>query len=213
MYEYVAETRRVGGLIVQVVADTSGASSPREFDNLSVIYGQHRNYTIGDGEPPTDEMAALDRGGVRLVARYVRRFKGAVAFCKLGMYDHSGVTFYAVPMGDNGHHAFDSAGWDSGCVGYAYITRARLDEMGSPIEKVDEYLAAEIEEYDDWAKGNVWGYVVTKPCDHARHEHETDEEIAACPHSEHVDSCWGFIGDDKYAMQEGVSVAESYATV
>lgn len=208
MYEYVDTTQRVGDLIVQVVADMDGsASNPRDNDNLARIYGQHRDYQIGDGEPPADELAALERGGIRLLYRYLRLCKGAVAFTKLGMYDHSGVSFYAVPLGRSGHHAFDSAGWDSGTVGYAYVDRAGLELMGTDVADAERVMLAEVEEYDDWAKGNVWGYVVTRPCDHAD-EHDTDESIAICPHSEHLDSCWGYIGDTAYPLSEGISVAE-----
>jgi len=211
MYEYVDTTERVGDLIVQVVSDTDASySNPRDNDNVSHIYGSHRNYTIADGEPPADEMRALERGGIRLLYRWLRRYKGLVAFTKLGMYDHSGVTFYAVPLGDDGHHAFDSAGWDSGITGYAYVDRERLEYMGTNAADAERIMLGEIEEYASWSKGDVWGYVVTKPCDHAD-EHDSDEAIASCPHSETLESCWGFIGDAKDCLEDGLSVARSYA--
>ncbi|HMM80505.1 MAG TPA: hypothetical protein PKC65_10830 [Pyrinomonadaceae bacterium] len=40
----------------------------------------------------------------------------------VGMYDHSGYTFYE----GTGPHAFDSPGWDSGQVGFLYVTKDRL---------------------------------------------------------------------------------------
>jgi hypothetical protein len=228
-YEYVDTIVREGDLIVQVVADMN-PSSPRENDNFTVIYGSHRNYTIGDGEPPSDEMRVLERGGIRLLYRWLRRYKDIVAFSKLGMYDHSNVSYYPVEIGENGHAAFDEAGWDSGVVGYAYITRKRWIELNGdsdPLELVDakntwphgigdqngkmtwamHRIEAEIEEYSDWASGNVWGWVVTKLCDHPD-THDSDEAIAACPHSEHLDSCWGYIGEPKYALEEGIRVAK-----
>jgi hypothetical protein len=206
-YEYVDTTQRVGALIVQVVADeASGGSNPRDNDNLAHIYGSHRRYTIGDGEPPTNEMRALERGGIRLLYRWLRRYQGLVAFTKLGMYDHSGVTFYAVPMGDDGHHAFDSAGWDSGIAGYAYVDAERLDYMGTDAADAERLMLAEIDEYDAWSRGDVWGYVVSQPCDNA--DHDSDAAIAACPHSKTLDSCWGYIGEPKYALEEGISIAE-----
>ena len=211
MYE-VDTTERVGDLIVQVVADTSGAvDSPREWDNLSHIYGSHRNYTIGDGEPPSDENAALERGGIPLLYRYLRLCKGAVAFTKLGMYDHSGVTFYAVPLDNSGVHPQDFGGWDSGITGYAYVTRDDLTKMGTDAADAERQMLGEIKEYAAWCEGDVWGYVVTKPCDHAD-EHGSDEGIAACPHSEHVDSCWGFIAGRDEALAEGKSIAEWHNT-
>jgi hypothetical protein len=212
MYGYVDTTLRVGNLIVQVVADDGGyASNPRENDNLAHIYGSHRNYTIGDGEPPADEMRALERGGIRLLYRWLRRYRGAVAFTKLGMYDHSGVTFYAVSLDppSNGHHAFDAAGWDSGIAGYAYVDAERLAYMGTDATDAESVMLSEIKEYASWAEGDVWGYVVSKPCDHPD-EHDSDADIAACPHSTLLDSCWGYIGESGYALTEGKSIAERH---
>lgn len=207
----MSDTERVGGLIVQIVPDED-PTSPREFDNLSVIYGSHHHYTIGDGEPPADEARVLERGGIRLLYRWLRRWKGVLAFTKLGMYDHSGVSYYPVPIGSNGHHMFDEAGWDSGVVGYAYVTKERADYMGSPYDSLDRQLASEIEEYSDWASGNVWAFTITKPC-LQHYEHGSDEAIAVCPHSETVGSCGGFIGDPKYALEEAINEAEAIAGI
>lgn len=207
-YSYVYETRRAGDLIVQVVNDDNAdASNPRDWDNLSHIYGSHRDYTIGDGEPPADHMRALERGGIRLLYRWLRRYHGLVAFTKLGMYDHSGVTFYAVPLGNDPTHAFDHGGWDSGAVGYAYVDAKRLDEVGTDAADAERVMLAEIQEYASWAEGSVWGYVVSKPCDHAD-EHDSDEDIARCPHSETLDSVWGFIGEPGDVMPDAIAAAE-----
>jgi hypothetical protein len=204
---YVDSTERVGDYILQVIADDD-PMSPREWDNLSHIYGQHRNYTIGDGEPPSDHLRALQRGGPRLLYRWLRRYQGLVAFTKLGMYEHSGITVYPVPLGSNGHHAFDSDGWDSGTVGYAYVDRERLDYMGTDQADAERVMLAEVQEYDNFVRGDVWGFVLSKPCDH-EDEHDSDESIAACPHSEIVESVWGFIGDPKYAHDEGMAEARA----
>lgn len=209
---YVDTTERVGDLILQVVNDEmAGTYSPRtDQDNLSHIYGKHRSYDIGDGEPPTDEMRALERGGITLLYRWLRRCKGVVAFTKLGMIDHSGVSFYAVPLGSSATHPMDYGGWDSGPVGYAYVDRAGLEDMGTDEADAERIMLAEIEEYNDWSQGNVWGFVVTKPCDHAD-QHVSDEDIARCPHAENVESVWGFIGDPEYALTEGRATAGWYS--
>jgi hypothetical protein len=207
MYSYVHTTERVGDLIVQVVADDSGIGDPRENDNLAHIVGSHRHYTIGDGEPPADHMRALERGGIRLLYRWLRRYHGLVAFTKLGMYDHSGITFYSVPLGSSATHVFDSGGWDSGAVGYAYVLRSDLERIGTHAEDAERVMEAEISEYDSWVRGDVWGFVVTRPCSDAD-EHTSDESIADCPHAETLDSCWGYIGEPADALAEGRSMAE-----
>ena len=80
--------------------------------------------------------------------------------------------------------------WDSGQLGIIYMTAEDFREnwMTKRMNKKKalKRLQAEVEEYDDFLQGNVHGYTITNT--------ETDEE---------VDSCWGFIGDLKYAQQEG----------
>lgn len=205
---YIDTTQRVGDLIVQVIADEDASyANPRDNDNLCRIYGNHRSYTIGDGKPPEDEDRALQRGGVALLYRWLRRYKGVVAFTKLGMLDHSGITFYPVALGSRGAHPQDYGGWDSGIVGYAYVDAKGLEAMGTDAADAERVMLSEIEEYDDWAKGNVWGYTVTKPCDHAD-EHDSDEDIVRCRHSEILDSCYGYIGDPKDCLTDALSAAQ-----
>ena len=215
MTGYIDDTDRIGDLIIQVFADDSGASDPRDDDNAAEIRGSHRNYTIGDGEPPAEHMRILERGrGLRLLHRYMRRYgdpaadwSPLLAFRGLAMYDHSGVTYWTVEPDSNGHHAFDAAGWDSGLVGYAYVNKVGADMVGT--DDAAAALEAEVKEYADWASGNVWAYRIVKPCDHAD-EHATDELIADCPHAEEIESTYGFIGDPSYAWEEARASAKSY---
>lgn len=236
-YEYVYETKRVGDLIVQVVADTDGqASDPRGNDNSTEIYGESRHYTIGDGKPPSEHMYILERGGLALLARYMRRFgdprdgSKVFAFRKLCMLDHSGVTFWTADIGQSPYHWTDSGGWDSGSVGYVIVTEKNwrlmmgdadpfapvdgeidfpLGPVPAKVTHVERVIRGEVKEYSDWAGGNVWGYVITKPCEHAD-DHATDEAIAECPHAEVVDSCWGYIGDPDDVITDALLEAQGY---
>ena len=179
------DTYEILGLTVSIYADED-CTSPREWDNASVILGSHRNYTIGDGEPEGRQAEAIERGGVRLLSRYLRMCEGAVAFTTVGMLDHSGVTFYA----GGGAHNCDPGGWDSGTVGYAYVTRARADELG--VDDPEAAMLAELAEYARWAEGDCYGYIITDP------------------DGDTVDSCWGFIGHE-YAVEEATATARSLA--
>jgi len=205
MTEHVA-IERVGSLAVVVDYDAF-PTSPREFDNLTIIRGDHDRYNIGDGKPLDTHEDALNRGGIRLLARYLRMCEGAVAVAKLGLYDHSGVSYSIVPLGS------EYRGWDSGVVGYVYVTRARwLEFMGTPwtgsdddVSRVNEAMKSEVSEYSDWASGQVYGYRIVRPCDDPAHE---DDEAIDCDHAEELESCWGFIGGfGDYAMTEGKEAA------
>ena len=54
-----------------------------------------------------------------------------------------------------------------------------------------EYLEGILEEYCQWASGNVFGYVIDTP----------DEK--------HIESCWGYFGGPEYCAEEGLHVLNS----
>jgi hypothetical protein len=85
--------------------------------------------------------------------------------------------------------------------GIAVVTRRGWEEaMGSdyagPLTPA-ELARQEVVEYDSWARGEVYGYIVTAAQDGDAGSTEIDD-------GEVTDSCWGIIGDDEYAMAEGV---------
>lgn len=103
----------------------------------------------------------------------------------LYMIDHSG-TAYRVSQTGNPFRTCDPGEWDSGRVGSVFVKRA---DVGP-----DALTAANVacEQYTHWANGNIWGYVIETPDD------------------DHVDSCWGFIGDsdDEYLIAEATAAAK-----
>lgn len=99
----------------------------------------------------------------------------------LGLIDHSGISMYV----GSGAHSCDPGGWDSGQVGWAYIDRKKaIKEWGGKSgrftkrvrKQARECIEAEVEEYDQYLTGDVWGFVI-----------ET-------PDGKDVDSCWGHFG-------------------
>jgi len=62
-------------------------------------------------------------------------------------------------------------------------------------EVIEKYLNSEVETYDQYLTGDVWGYTIyeIETCDKG-HEHENE-----------VDSCWGFFGHDE-CEKEGNAV-------
>lgn len=207
-YEYIDRTERARysdgeEVIVQLVADTSGIGDPRENDNVATfLFFNHRRYQLGDRHSlDYGEQVAFEHGGLPGLRKHIERNEGKLlAWTMVGMYDHSGITIYAVSSATQ-RHPFDPQGWDSGVLGVAYVTEKRADELGAPHDDVEKQMLAEIEEYDDWLRGNVWGVVVSKPCPHEHanprdvSKQQDDNLIAACPHSETIESVWGFIGD------------------
>ena len=96
----------------------------------------------------------------------------------LYMYDHSGVTISLAPF---------SCPWDSGQVGFVQVPRKKMiEEFGGKIftqrlKKIAlKHAQGEVQEMDSYLTGEVYGYDI----------------------DDGDDSCWGFIGDIKYCIEE-----------
>ena len=179
-YEYVYEKTKVGKYTVKVVQDNYLMNPREEYDNLCTMVCFHRRYNLGDrnhGFTPES------------IRKYLSENKKTVFWKPLYLYDHSGITISTGPF---------SCSWDSGQVGYIFIERDRfLKEFGfkkmtkKAKERLEALLEGEVETYDNFLTGKVYGYRVE------------DEE------GYHVESCWGYNGESKYALEEGVSVAKA----
>lgn len=107
----------------------------------------------------------------------------------LYLYDHSGIT-----MNTGGF----SCPWDSGQVGYIYISRKdALKEHGWKIltakrrEQVQNFLENSVKEYDCYLRGEGYGFRVFEyECEPGAEPPEDLDEW------EEGDSCWGFLGED-----------------
>jgi len=107
------------------------------------------------------------------------------------MYSHSGVTLASTPFGNP---------WDSGKVGYAIIREENAkkcwgwETIGKKEEEViQKALSNFIQVMAWWMEGSVYGFVV-----------EDDENNV-------VDSCWGFLGEYTYALNEARECVKHFA--
>jgi hypothetical protein len=181
---YSDDKLTVGNLTVRLQQDTD-AESPRDWDNLGTMVCWHRRYDLGDKHDYATPQDFTESD----------EYKNAAIVLPLGLYDHSGITMYV----GSEPSPFDPGGWDSGQVGYIYISKEKIRSEYSVkritkklLARVTEYLRNEVKTYDDFLTGNVWGFVV---------EDENGNT---------VDSCWGFVGDVDYAFQQGREAAEYY---
>jgi hypothetical protein len=100
-----------------------------------------------------------------------------------------------------GIRAFDPHGWDWGMLGYIYVTRENVRKgydvnlvSRDVLEKAATVLEAEVEEYDHYLTGNVYGYEITRGNRQA---------------GEVIDSCWGFFGyPEDYLIPEAKSIID-----
>ena len=159
------------------------AENPRNWDNLGTMVCFHRRYSLGDEHDYSDPDEFKEwweehgDGGIRL---------------PLYLYDHSGITIRTTPF---------SCPWDSGQVGYIYVTVDRIREeyreqvidmtksediliilnhgiTEDTYEKVRTVLEGEVKTYDQYLTGDIYFYVLEN----------SKGEI--------IDSCGGFYGHD-----------------
>jgi hypothetical protein len=174
MEEYVYEEKKIGKYLVQVIQDKFPNNPRINWDHLGTMICFHKNYRLGD-----EHNFDIDS-----IQEYVKQKN--VYSLPLYLYDHSGVT-----MNTQGF----SCRWDSGQVGFIYITREKyLKEFNCKrVNKKHIYkiLTAEVKEYDQYLTGEVYGYKIINT--------ENDD----C-----IDSCYGFYEEVDYCLSEGISIAE-----
>lgn len=168
----MTETLKHANCEITIDQDTDPVSFREQCDNAEVMICWHWRYCLGDKhnhETPADFRdwwAENGTGGVLL---------------PLYLYDHSGLRFSAKPF---------SCQWDSGQVGYCYVTRDIIDrEWGGDAEKAEAYMLLQVAAYDQYLAGDVWCYGV---------KHESGQE----------ESCSGLYGYD-YCVTEAKAVAAS----
>jgi len=163
---------------VRILRDDA-ASSPRENDNLATLACWHRRSKIGDVRiEPCSEEELRDRVGGEDV----------LALLPIYLYEHGGMTVSTTPFG---------CSFDSGQVGWAYVTRDGAERMGCVGDRYEQHepgrmrvvgtwdqaaleaaLRSEVEELDAYLCGYCYGYVVEG----------ADGRT--------LESCWGFVGED-----------------
>lgn len=200
MREEPVDTIEYRGKTIKIYQDET-PEDPREWDNLGTMVCWNRRHNLGDVKKPGDHddyMRRLafecgtpvdtDRCDMSTIWKILDRH---YLIMPLGLLDHSGLHMWV----GGGSHWSDSAGWDSGTVGYIYVSHKKIREEWSvkcvrhkvkihhcgtkkAIDYAKERLVGEVETYDQYLTGDVYGYVV---------EGSSGEDIG---------SCWGYFGHD-----------------
>lgn len=166
--------------------------NPRtECDNLGTMAFFHSRYDLGDKDHGIDH---TDFGGWDEMAKWiVEKMDGAIVL-PVRMYDHSGIGF---AMGSDSMRYPFNCPWDSGQVGFMFVTKAKLieeygDDSDESVAKATKCMQAELDVYNQYHGGDVYGFILRdKPCETCNGEGEETE------------SCWGFFGDDP--MTNGIA--------
>ena len=183
---------------------------PRRWGSLCTMICWHRRYKLGDDhsfESPDEFMQHLyldvtekhwcdehESDDWHDIYKELQK-TDLVLIKQINLYEHNGITIST----SSGYPYNDR--WDSCCVGFVYVTKKTIfKECGSITEEnwkdmADKYLEGEVETYDQYLRGDVYGYALTKKTIYQEKCPHCGEVIREYEGEEEVDSCWGFYGD------------------
>ena len=213
------------GFTIKIAQDDDPQNPRTDMDNFGTLVCFHRNYNLGDGGSWDNKHNKLDvYHEPETFLRHLAGDCGTPIDCDnaemstiwkiidrnylilpLYLYDHSGITISTGPF---------SCPWDSGQVGWIYVSHKKIRKeysvksvrhvysvAGKRIKKAitaaRELLESEVEIYDAYITGSVYGYVIEKD-------------------GEDIDSCWGYIETEHniekcYVLEEALRVVDYHA--
>jgi hypothetical protein len=196
--EAIKEITLSKGRVLKIFQDYVIIESPRDWSNIGTMMCNHSRYRLGDTEKTGEEWDSYAYENLEILPailagfnedynwsreeytkelkKYAKKADKEWIILPLYLYDHSGIT-----MNTTGF----SCRWDSGQVGYIYVSKKRaMTELGLKTfgkrgyEKTVKALRQEVETYDQYLTGDVHGF----------HLETKDGDV--------IDSCWGFYGSD-----------------
>ncbi len=185
-------TKKIGNYLIEIEQDTN-SESPRMCDNLGTMVCFHRRYNLGDKH----NYNSNDYSSWNEQEKEIGKSEDVCVMLPLYLYDHSGIT-----MNTTGF----SCGWDSGQVGWIFISKKKVRKEYSVKriskklkERITQYLINEVKTYDQYLTGDVYSYTIYKlnTCE-LGHEHK-----------EELDSCCGYYGEDE-CLKEAESIVQHY---
>jgi hypothetical protein len=189
------------GYTIKIFTDDD-PDNPRTWSNIGKMVCWHRNLLLGDEMPkesPVEflcDLLGLNRDEyedsrstlIYLLSSFDMKEK--IIILPLYFYNHGGITMRTTPFGDR---------WDSGQVGFIYITKEDAKKERLSEKDALRCLQSEVETYDDYLIGNVHGFQVCNE----------DNDV--------LESCWGFYpthGDNPdytYCLSEARDMADRLA--
>lgn len=159
--------------------------SPRDWDNLCHILSMRGDWNISD--------KGLSFGRDEAIEKIEElESREDIAIKPVYMLDHSGQTISLKDFGDP---------WDSGICGFIYVSKEEVFKecMNITEENWEEvaykHMEDEIEVYDQYIKGEVYGFK-TYEMHTVQHKDMTTNAVWFTHEWEELDSCWGFYGTE-----------------
>ena len=181
------ETIDYRGYKIKIYQDEGYNISPDEDKNEDLfLVGYHRDFTVERDDVLTKRICQVVMGDEpdddeqRQEAKDIKKKYHVFG---LEAYIHSGVSLALSREGN-----FCDRQWDVSQLGAVFVGK----EVWKGKKKAREVALSLIEEWNSYLSGEVYGYVL-----------EDKEENM-------LDSCWGYVGDIKYCIEEAERVCNHY---
>lgn len=119
--------------------------NPREFGDLCIMVCFHNRYTLGDKH----NYKQGDYRSWKELKQAIESSERVAMIEPLYLFDHSGITISTSPF---------SCRWDSGQIGYVYMTQETKEKNTLSDEGMRDQLTHEIEAYNRFLSGEVYSY-------------------------------------------------------
>jgi hypothetical protein len=193
----VVETEVYKGYRIQVIQDLDASDPRKEYDHFGTMVCWHTRYDLGDEHEFADPQAFQE---------WLKDNPAVVL--PLNLYDHSGIT-----MSTSSGYPYNDR-WDAGQVGWIYVTLEKVrKEYGKRAvtkrirEDATKALEKEVKTYDQYLRGDVYGYVIKKVVDEDDPDQDKDVD------TDHLDSCWGYFGLEYCLSEARKAVKDIYEDV
>lgn len=175
-----------GNFIVKVFYDEF-STNPRDIGGMTKMICFHKRYKLGDKH----DYKFTDYSGWEEMKEDIIKNENVEVIYPLYLYDHSGITISTSPF---------SCQWDSGQVGWIYITKDDVKEYG--ISDPGSMIEGDVEMYDKYLRNEVYYYQVifVESCN-LGHKHEQILETVGGWYD--IDEC----------LSEGLNHIKEYETV
>lgn len=142
-----------GPLKGQIFLDPEPAN-PRDDDTAAVLWCWHRQHNLGDpGDRPSTALFVQ----ADVEAQITQRGERVAGLLPVFLLDHSGLAVRTKPFGDQ---------WDSGQVGWAFLTEQAARDAGLDpdlegfAEQAKALIESEVSTYNLYLMGEVYGYAI-----------------------------------------------------
>jgi hypothetical protein len=166
------ETIDYKGYTINIYRLDEALDTPRADDNLGSMVCFHGKYDLGDKHDYKHD----DFNSWEALKEQIIKDHNPIVILPLFLYDHSDISIKTFIHGVH-------ASWDGGWVGFIFVSKEKIKKeykvkkISAKLKKtIENNLIAEVETYNDYLQGNIYGYTVEKD-------------------GERLDSCGGYYGD------------------